>query len=143
MNIFKVILVSALKCLMHTESASSSIRLFYCATCDFDSSLNLVFQFVQQNLARLPGLQSEMAKIKIINDVSGVIKPGRYVIKAFPWHILNLNSYANVFINKYANHLDFQFLTCRRQIFSSHCYYSASYSNLISGAISVSSIVTC
>lgn len=87
MSIFKVILVSALKYFMHTESASSSIRLFCCATCDFDSSLNLVLQFFRQNLARLPGLQSEMAKINIINDVSGVIKPGRYVIKAFPWHI--------------------------------------------------------
>nr|AEO22188.1 ABCG subfamily transporter protein [Solanum tuberosum] len=36
------------------------------------------------NLARLPGLQSEMAKIKIINDVSGVIKPGRMTLLLGP-----------------------------------------------------------
>ncbi|XP_010313833.1 pleiotropic drug resistance protein 3 isoform X3 [Solanum lycopersicum] len=36
------------------------------------------------NLARLPGLQSEMAKINIINDVSGVIKPGRMTLLLGP-----------------------------------------------------------
>ncbi|KAK4739440.1 hypothetical protein R3W88_003137 [Solanum pinnatisectum] len=36
------------------------------------------------NLARLPGLQSETAKIKIINDVSGVIKPGRMTLLLGP-----------------------------------------------------------
>ncbi|PHT62246.1 Pleiotropic drug resistance protein 3 [Capsicum annuum] len=33
---------------------------------------------MMMDLARLPGLQSKVAKIKIINDVSGVIKPGRF-----------------------------------------------------------------
>lgn len=66
-----------------------------------------MIQFVQQNLARLPGLQSELAKIKILNDVSGVIKPGRYVAEASPSHMLTLNSYANVAHYKYANNLDF------------------------------------
>ncbi|XP_019254763.1 PREDICTED: pleiotropic drug resistance protein 3-like [Nicotiana attenuata] len=40
------------------------------------------FKSMIENLARLPGLQSGLAKIKIINDVSGVIKPGRYVYGA-------------------------------------------------------------
>ncbi|KAM3377923.1 pleiotropic drug resistance protein 3 [Capsicum galapagoense] len=35
---------------------------------------------IMMNLVRLPGLQSEVAKIKIINDVSGVIKPGRMTL---------------------------------------------------------------
>ncbi|XP_060167398.1 LOW QUALITY PROTEIN: pleiotropic drug resistance protein 3-like [Lycium barbarum] len=43
-----------------------------------------MIQFAQQNLARLPGLQSEVAKIKIINDVSGVIKPGRMTLLLGP-----------------------------------------------------------
>ncbi|CAN4108971.1 unnamed protein product [Withania somnifera] len=36
------------------------------------------------NLARIPGLQSEMAKIKIIDDVSGLIKPGRMTLLLGP-----------------------------------------------------------
>ncbi|MCD7449972.1 drug-responsive transcription factor pdr3 [Datura stramonium] len=39
---------------------------------------------IMMNLARLPGLQSEVAKIKIINDVSGVIKPGRMTLLLGP-----------------------------------------------------------
>ncbi|KAM3219341.1 pleiotropic drug resistance protein 3 [Capsicum chacoense] len=39
---------------------------------------------IMMNLVRLPGLQSEVAKIKIINDVSGVIKPGRMTLLLGP-----------------------------------------------------------
>ncbi|XP_009765624.1 pleiotropic drug resistance protein 3 [Nicotiana sylvestris] len=39
---------------------------------------------ITMNLARLPGLQSELAKIKILNDVSGVIKPGRMTLLLGP-----------------------------------------------------------
>ncbi|KAM3377924.1 hypothetical protein P3S68_010337 [Capsicum galapagoense] len=39
---------------------------------------------MMMDLARLPGLQSKVAKIKIINDVSGVIKPGRMTLLLGP-----------------------------------------------------------
>ncbi|KAK4339776.1 hypothetical protein RND71_041238 [Anisodus tanguticus] len=74
---------NSLKSIMMKVQAPA-LCYFYFATCDFYSSLNLVIQFVQQNLARIPGLQSEVAKIKIINDVSGVIKPGRMTLLLGP-----------------------------------------------------------
>ncbi|KAJ0014148.1 hypothetical protein Pint_21124 [Pistacia integerrima] len=48
------------------------------------NDLSANWTFVSQVFSRLPGSKSTEAKINIINDVSGIIKPGRITLLLGP-----------------------------------------------------------
>ena len=41
----------------------------------------VMWVLLEQGLAKVPGLKGDEAKIRILNDVSGIIKPSRKVVR--------------------------------------------------------------
>ena len=76
LNRMRIYLFNALEVLKHHSSSFSELymRLPY--------KLIVIYSH-QQDVTRLPGLESRVSKISIIDGVSGIIKPGRYANKTF------------------------------------------------------------